>query len=291
MTDQTTDSVSVGRIDDVRITVAGGVVDKREWVHSRFEGHALGLVTRGRGRYRVGAGRWQTIGPGSLFAVYPGPVFHYGPEEGTGWSETHLGGIGPGVERWCRYGWIATDGVVRRLPRAGLTRWVEGVAELHGLAQSGRPGDSDRAVLFAERLMLEMSLAVVSGRDDSGRASRRWGPDGVGAALAGLPDRLGGPIDWEELSAEFGVSYSLLRKRVREQTGLSPGKYLARLRCHAACRLLGSTDLSIGRIAEAVGITDVPTFSRLFKRTLGVTATGYRRDQRRLGVKHAGSLR
>lgn len=275
--------MSVGRIDDVRITLAGGVVDKREWVHSRFGVHALGLVTRGRGRYRVGTGRWQAVGPGSVFAVYPGPVFHYGPDAGTGWSETHFGGIGPGVERWCRYGWVGTDGVVRRLPRAGLKRWVAGVEELRGLMQSDAVGDSDRAVLCAERLMLEMSLAKTSGGE-----VQRWSAGGVEAALSALPERLQEAIDWEELSAEFGVSYSLLRKRVRERTGLSPGKYLARLRCHAACRLLGSTDLSIGRIAEAVGYVDVPTFSRLFRRTLGVTATGYRRDQRRLGARSTG---
>ncbi|MEM6552199.1 MAG: AraC family transcriptional regulator [Planctomycetota bacterium] len=279
MSSKASGSVSVGRIDDVRITLAGGVVDKREWVHSRFGVHALGLVTRGRGRYRVGAGRWQAIGPGSLFAVYPGPVFHYGPEAGTGWSETHFGGIGPGVERWCRYGWIGTDGAVRRLAREGLSRWVEGVAELRGLTESEALGDSDRAVLCAERLMLEMSLASVGGG-----GVKRWVSSGVEAALSALPERLGGVIEWEAFSEEFGVSYSLLRKRVREQTGLSPGKYLARLRCHAACRLLGGTDWSVGRIAEAVGVADVPTFSRLFRRTLGVTATGYRRDQRRLGA-------
>jgi len=55
----------------------------------------------------------------------------------------------------------------------------------------------------------------------------------------------------------------------RACTGTSPRQYLIGIRMSVARRLLADTDLSVGEIAEAVGIPDVNYFSRLYKKHTG----------------------
>lgn len=55
----------------------------------------------------------------------------------------------------------------------------------------------------------------------------------------------------------------------RERTGLSPKKYLLKIKIDKACEILSGTDLNITETAEAVGIGDANYFSRLVKKYTG----------------------
>ncbi|MEM9790135.1 MAG: AraC family transcriptional regulator [Planctomycetota bacterium] len=253
-----------GRVRDVRLTVAGRVRAKRDWIHHRFAIHAVGLVVGGRGTYRVDDGPEVEMGPGSLFAVFPGATFHYGPRAGTTWDECHVGGLGPGVGRWLEAGWLWTDGAVRRVHGlAEATRRFDEVAEI---ARGGAPSDIDRAVLLAERLLLELTLDAEGGR----------APDRIDEALESLGRRADKPVDWAALARDHRMSESTLRAGCRRRTGLPPGRYLARLRCDRAAALLTETGLSVAEIADRVGYVDAPTFSKAFKRTVGLSPDHYR---------------
>lgn len=58
-------------------------------------------------------------------------------------------------------------------------------------------------------------------------------------------------------------------RKIKKQTGLSPGKYLLHFRLKAAIALLQSTEYSIGEMAFQVGFSNHNNFSRAFKRELG----------------------
>ncbi|GGD83943.1 helix-turn-helix domain-containing protein [Paenibacillus nasutitermitis] len=82
-------------------------------------------------------------------------------------------------------------------------------------------------------------------------------------------------VDIEELARSSGTSASRFYQSFRWQTGLSPHKYITKIRLDAALRLLAHTSSSIVGIAHSVGYPDEYYFSRLFKKQMGLSPTEY----------------
>jgi len=258
--------LSPGLIRDVRVATAGHLATKRAWIHHRFGVHAVGLVVRGHGSYAVGKETPRRVGPGSLFCVYPGPVFHYGPDDGTAWEEYYVTAMGTGVRRWLQNGWLFVDGSVRNI--VAKEPLIELWRELLATLQRGATGDSDRSVVIAERLLVEAYYGQADYAVPEENISRR--------AREYCQAHFAEDIDFEWLARSFGVSYSLLRRKMKQATGEGPAHYLTRVRCDRARSLLLRRQLSIQEIARAVGIPDPFSFSRAFKRSIGVAPHHYR---------------
>ena len=253
---------------DLYLTIAGHMPEKKEWIHQPFNVTAVGLVVGGRGTYQAGRQKKQEIGPGSLFVVRPGVTYHYGPEEGTSWDEYHVGCGGPGLKRWKDAGWLWTDGSVRQL--GGLEGVLGLFGELLMLRRRQGLGDADRAILVAERLMLELYYAQKKFHIVKPAANVM---DGV---MKYCRENLTRELDFKVLASRHAMSYSSLRQQMVKLIGESPARYLARLRCDRARTLLMDTRHSIKVIAAMVGIADPYTFSRTFKRCVGVSPEHYR---------------
>jgi len=87
-------------------------------------------------------------------------------------------------------------------------------------------------------------------------------------------------MEWE-FQAEArnaGISYSLLRQRFREQTGLPPRRFVIRERIQLASRYL-LEGRSVGESGELCGIPDPYYFSRTFKQVTGRKPSDYHRGQ------------
>ncbi|WP_262687687.1 AraC family transcriptional regulator [Paenibacillus baimaensis] len=83
------------------------------------------------------------------------------------------------------------------------------------------------------------------------------------------------PLDIEELAKSSGSSPSRFYMAFKEQTGLSPHKYMTKIRMDASLHLLAGGTTSIVEAAHAVGYLDEYYFSRLFKKHMGMTPTEY----------------
>lgn len=258
--------LSPGLVQDARVATTGHILHKSNWVHHRFTVHAVGFVVRGAGSYAVGTGAPERVEPGTMFAVYPGPVFHYGPDPGTTWEEYYLTVIGNGVRRWQRNKWLFVDGTLRRVVRreSVIQLWQE----LMLILNRGELGDADRSTVVAERLLVEAYYGQVAHAVPVEELSRRV-QEYCQANSAGV-------VDFERLARSFGVSYSLLRKRMKQATGEGPAHYLARVRCDRARALLAQRELSVQEVAAMVGMPDPFSFSRAFKRAVGVAPRHYR---------------
>ena len=80
--------------------------------------------------------------------------------------------------------------------------------------------------------------------------------------MAWLEDHFAQEICWEEVAAQFSLSLRTLHRQLKQQTGLTPQRYLNRVRLMKARHLLRHSDESVTDIAYRCGFH----FSTLFRR-------------------------
>lgn len=95
-------------------------------------------------------------------------------------------------------------------------------------------------------------------------------------ALRYLEERVDGHVQVPELAAMVGVSPSHLAALFREATGGGVIAHHLALKMALARRLLDTTDLTVAEVGRRAGMDDPFYFSRQFRRTHGVSPSGYR---------------
>jgi len=83
----------------------------------------------------------------------------------------------------------------------------------------------------------------------------------------------------DDFVASSGMSARNYSRRFRTLTGISPMNYFIQMKLNEAGHKLQSTALTIEQIAESLGYTDPLYFSRIFRKTQGISPSTYRREQ------------
>ena len=97
-----------------------------------------------------------------------------------------------------------------------------------------------------------------------------------------------GAMDLREMARQARMSASHLSAVFRAAYGESPVAYHISRRMDTARYLLTTRPLPVSEVAEAIGYPDLPSFSRMFRRVVGVSPRSYRQDAGRL--RHADLL-
>ena len=84
------------------------------------------------------------------------------------------------------------------------------------------------------------------------------------------------PISIEDLARHVKMNHSALCTFFKKQTGRTIFNQLIDLRLKSACHLLQNRDLNIGDICYRSGFNDIPYFTRLFKKHIGLSPHEYR---------------
>lgn len=85
-------------------------------------------------------------------------------------------------------------------------------------------------------------------------------------------------ISLSVLAEEFHLSGQYISQLFKNEIGVNFLAYLTNLRMEKAKKLLLSTSLSIGEVAEQLGYGDYRVFTKVFKKWEGITPSQYRRD-------------
>lgn len=99
----------------------------------------------------------------------------------------------------------------------------------------------------------------------------------VAQACAWLAADLPRDIHLPGLAALLNLSYERFRKVFRDHVGVSPGEYRIRRRIDAARALIAHGGLTNKEVAFRLGYPDPFTFSKQFKRYVGVSPDAFRR--------------
>jgi two-component system response regulator YesN len=84
----------------------------------------------------------------------------------------------------------------------------------------------------------------------------------------------------QRIAEHFSLSLSYLSRYFKEQTGRTIMDYMNEVRIDHAKRLLKAEDYSVKDIVQQIGYSDVSSFIRKFKQTVGVTPGEYRKQHR-----------
>jgi AraC-like DNA-binding protein len=95
----------------------------------------------------------------------------------------------------------------------------------------------------------------------------------------------------DELAERLEVSKAHLSRVFTQQTGISPGKYVTRVRIEYAKLLLQSEDVSITYVAEASGFANANYFAKVFRRETGMSPSEYLESAPRQDQKGARTRR
>jgi len=104
---------------------------------------------------------------------------------------------------------------------------------------------------------------------------------GTGPTRAWALTRLAEPVSLEEMAAHARMSVRTFTRRFRDETGLSPARWLTQQRLAHARLLLESTDLAVDTVAHQSGLGSATALRQHLQATIGVAPSAYRRTFRR----------
>lgn len=119
-------------------------------------------------------------------------------------------------------------------------------------------------------LLTDFACAAAQ-RPESGRR-----PLDMEKLTAQMRESLGAELDLDTLAATANLSKFHFIRCFKEHTGHAPIQRFIQMKMQRACELLDSTDKPVKAIASEVGYQDPFYFSRIFKRTIGVSPQQYR---------------
>ncbi|MEM7282228.1 MAG: AraC family transcriptional regulator [Pseudomonadota bacterium] len=164
--------------------------------------------------------------------------------------------------------------------------WIQSTLKLMAAeAKALRPGGETVITRLADLLVIQ---AIRSWIEADPMAQSGWlgalQDEQIGNAILAIqrePERA-----WSvaTLAKEVAMSRSAFAKRFKELVEESPMQYVTRWRMNVALTWLRESDLSLAELAERLGYQSEATFSRAFKRAIGVSPGMARQNSKVLNV-------
>jgi AraC-like DNA-binding protein len=134
--------------------------------------------------------------------------------------------------------------------------------------------------LRRNELGLELLQAVFAGVDISASAEGFRRAQRILPALEYIHQNLHRPVMLPDLAKRVHLSPSRFHAVFRGDLGISPRDYIQRHRVQKSQELLITTSMNLAEIAESVGYASQFNFSRIFKKSCGVSPSRYRAEVR-----------
>ena len=245
------------------------------------EHYVLYFCLEGRGEYQF-RDTHCAIGPGEGFLVPPGEVVSIRADQKEPWKLIWVGFTGcRAAEYLGRCGLGKENRAFRCDVPEQLERCVQEMVRCEML------GRGHEFLLLGE---LYRFLGWIARSFEGQGRSREAGTEYVERAADYIRSHFQEDLTVSKLALYVGLNRSYLTTVFQNTLHVSPQQFLMRFRMERASQLLLEGTLSVGEVARSCGYPDPLTFSKAFKRTLGVTPSQYQRGQAASGLVQASSV-
>ena len=265
-----------------------GQFGSREWEPHAHEFGELVLIVSGRGDHLTETGDWP-LAPGDIFYIRPEEVHGYRNLQDMHYCNISFDPrafLGPFPELTTLPGYHALfqvepklrqeQGFVQKLNLRGgaLHTAVDLIEQMRTEYEADMPGRETRIrcllVLLVTHLARYYSISNGSGSRAVINLSR---------VIAFVETKYADGISLDGLADAACMSKSSLMRAFQQCYHTSPLHYLNEFRLKKAAERLSRETLSVTRIAGDVGFADPSYFSRLFRRSYGMSPREYRRNR------------
>lgn len=245
------------------------------------EHYVLYFCLEGRGEYQF-RDTHCAIGPGEGFLVPPGEVVSIRADQKEPWKLIWVGFTGcRAAEYLGRCGLGKENRAFRCDVPEQLERCVQEMVRCEML------GRGHEFLLLGE--LYRFLGWIARSFEGQGRRSREAGTE-LERAADYIRSHFQEDLTVSKLALYVGLNRSYLTTVFQNTLHVSPQQFLMRFRMERASQLLLEGTLSVGEVARSCGYPDPLTFSKAFKRTLGVTPSQYQRGQAASGLVQASSV-
>jgi len=166
-----------------------------------------------------------------------------------------------------------SGGVLRlEVPASRRPLWDNAVSSIEAELTTRQEGYRQAALAHLTLLLIDLARLAVDVVGDL----RRSGEPVLAEAFAVIDRRHTEPLSLRDVAREVGMTPGHLTTIVRRRTGRTVQEWIIERRMAEARNLLSENDIPIQEVARRVGIADPGYFSRLFRRTHGVSPRCWR---------------
>lgn len=215
-------------------------------------------------------GKTYTLTAGQAFILFPDRVIFYQADAVNPWTYSWIGFYGDQVDSILARTWVSPGNPVFPMDTRLMPKLYE---LLNEAGEHTATRDLRLQALLNDVLSVMVELAPVSDCSLMAGGTRN---SYIHASLEFLHSHYSDEVSVGHLAQVVGLDRKYLSAIFKEATGYPPQQYLLRYRMERACELLKKGRFTVGEIACSVGYRDALLFSKMFKKTVGVSPTEYR---------------
>lgn len=238
--------------------------------------HLVHIVASGSGVFDNGRQIYE-LRAGQGFMIFPDEITVYTADADTPWDYVWVGFAGQSAAALAQSADFTPQTPVFDLGRYAATA----LSIAYGIYDDVSLLQMSSAATLGGLLRL-MAYIGQSRYDASPQHGTSAGTDSYQRALWAMNANYQHPdFHIEDVASFVGLSRSQLFRIFKTQSGRSPQETLSGLRLSHAKRLLSGTDLSLTEAALSSGFSSAARLGEVFRETLGVTPTAYRKREKR----------
>lgn len=232
--------------------------------------YLMHAILKGKGRFHYN-NQMHRLHAGDAFLIAPGEIAFYEADKNDPWEYIWIGFDGyevPGMLRKC--GLLDGNYIFHSEKSSDFLSSFEHLLEVF---QQQRPNEFKlKGCLY--HLFSHMLQEMQSERGDSYETLYLKGAKNY------IHHNYGYDIHVLDIARHTGIDRTYLFKLFKKEEKISPQEYLINFRIKAAMNMLEQPQFSVTEIAFSCGFKDTPSFSKHFKKRIGITPLQYRKNRR-----------